>query len=346
MPRSLALLWRMQQLDWKACLPSAFARVARMVIEETLLNPCKRSVQGTFGSQQIALRAMVDVSKWSSQNDWENPAIYERNRARMHVPLRSYTTKDAALRYFTEGPKQASRDRTLSLNSSNGDWSFKLYDKPEDVQQGFWTSGFDDKGWNEVRNRRRLILAFFRGNVCECLYIVECKCSCGLITCKTHAQPKSCFKLGSPGRSVCVPSARFWRLSCCLIDAYWSNAYLWHPWRCPFSQTVELQIEVPGNWETQGHGIPIYTNFQYPWPITAPYVPEDNPTGCYRRWFDVPQEWEKSRSASDLMEESVFWLLYIVSVAPWNESDQEHISSFLSTHAIDYRTGKKNLRTL
>jgi len=48
-------------------------------------------------------------------------------------------------------------------------------------------------------------------------------------------------------------------------------------------------VEVPGNWECQGHGLPIYTNFQYPWPNTAPFVPDENPTGCYRRWFDVPQ---------------------------------------------------------
>ena len=47
------------------------------------------------------------------------------------------------------------------------------------------------------------------------------------------------------------------------------------------------QIEVPGNWETQGHGYPIYTNFQYPFPITAPWVPEENPTGCYRRTFTL-----------------------------------------------------------
>lgn len=61
-----------------------------------------------------------------------------------------------------------------------------------------------------------------------------------------------------------------------------------------------LQIEVPGNWETQGHGTPIYTNFKYPWPVEPPFVPAENPTGCYRRTFDlneldVPADWQQTR---------------------------------------------------
>lgn len=55
------------------------------------------------------------------------------------------------------------------------------------------------------------------------------------------------------------------------------------------------QIEVPGNWECQGHSFPIYTNFQYPWPITAPFVPEDNPTGCYRKHFTISPSWKGKR---------------------------------------------------
>jgi beta-galactosidase len=82
-------------------------------------------------------------------------------------------------------------------------------------------------------------------------------------------------------------------------------------------------IEVPGNWQLQGYGQPIYTNSQYPFPIdprldaavqkmreeaswgdlSAVRLPaealdlpldvpsEDNPTGCYRTWFVIPEEW-------------------------------------------------------
>ncbi|HMN59555.1 MAG TPA: hypothetical protein PJ988_04290, partial [Anaerolinea sp.] len=51
-------------------------------------------------------------------------------------------------------------------------------------------------------------------------------------------------------------------------------------------------ITVPGNWQLQGFpDNPIYTNVAYPFQPNPPYTPEENPTGCYRRVFDVPAEW-------------------------------------------------------
>lgn len=72
-------------------------------------------------------------------------------------------------------------------------------------------------------------------------------------------------------------------------------------------------ITVPGNWELQGFSSPIYTNYIYPWrddnehryTITAktnhkdvpnpPYIPQDNPTGCYLHSFTVPPHFEGKR---------------------------------------------------
>jgi beta-galactosidase len=45
---------------------------------------------------------------------------------------------------------------------------------------------------------------------------------------------------------------------------------------------------VPTNWECQGFGRPHYTNFVYPFPVNPPFVPEENPTGCYRLHFEGP----------------------------------------------------------
>ncbi len=79
-------------------------------------------------------------------------------------------------------------------------------------------------------------------------------------------------------------------------------------------------VAVPGNWQMQGYGRPIYTNVRYPFPIDSRFaqafsqmhrsgkiseralpeealhyplvVPhEDNPTGCYRTSFEVPATW-------------------------------------------------------
>src|SRR5437763_364398 len=45
------------------------------------------------------------------------------------------------------------------------------------------------------------------------------------------------------------------------------------------------KIEVPGNWTMQGYGHPHYTNVIMPFPHKPPHVPDDNPTGIYRRAF-------------------------------------------------------------
>ncbi|WP_017200204.1 glycoside hydrolase family 2 TIM barrel-domain containing protein [Arthrobacter sp. M2012083] len=54
------------------------------------------------------------------------------------------------------------------------------------------------------------------------------------------------------------------------------------------------QIPVPAHWVLEGdgrHGRPIYTNVQFPFPTDAPHVPDENPTGDYRRTFDLPTDW-------------------------------------------------------
>jgi len=62
-------------------------------------------------------------------------------------------------------------------------------------------------------------------------------------------------------------------------------------------------IKVPGNWQIQGHGIPIYVNQTYPFKRDEPRVtsepPEDwtafenrNEVGSYQRSFTIPAGWD------------------------------------------------------
>ena len=51
-------------------------------------------------------------------------------------------------------------------------------------------------------------------------------------------------------------------------------------------------LSVPGMWQLQGYGHPHYTNVQYPFPVDPPRVPTENPTGCYKRDFWVPEQWD------------------------------------------------------
>jgi len=54
-------------------------------------------------------------------------------------------------------------------------------------------------------------------------------------------------------------------------------------------------LPVPGHWQLNGFGAPAYTNRRYPFPVDPPHVPADNPTGDYRRAFEVPQDWQVDR---------------------------------------------------
>ncbi|MEU4612418.1 glycoside hydrolase family 2 TIM barrel-domain containing protein [Streptomyces umbrinus] len=106
----------------------------------------------------------------------------------------------------------------------------------------------------------------------------------------------------APGRGALRP-ARSWLHS----DA--PSRSLNGPWRFRLSPTASVaedfaadgfaddgwdSIPVPSHWVLEGdgaYGRPIYTNIQFPFPIDPPHVPDENPTGDYRRHFDVPADW-------------------------------------------------------
>src|SRR5690606_18214269 len=71
-----------------------------------------------------------------------------------------------------------------------------------------------------------------------------------------------------------------------------------------FNDSSWSDIHVPGNWEVQGFGVPIYVNTSYEFtsPGHSPYwdnpnpplVPEAfNPTGTYRKEFILPDNWQQ-----------------------------------------------------
>lgn len=120
-----------------------------------------------------------------------------------------------------------------------------------------------------------------------------------------------------------------------VLNGRWRFALFPNPLAVPegfaapdFDDAAWDAIAVPGNWQLQGYDRPIYTNVQYPFPVDpelmaamvrmyesfdwrrsmlelqAPpeayarplTVPrEDNPTGCYRLRFAVPQAWKGQR---------------------------------------------------
>lgn len=75
-----------------------------------------------------------------------------------------------------------------------------------------------------------------------------------------------------------------------------------------FSDSKWGKINVPSNWEMEGFGDPLFRNVAAPFKANPPFVPREyNPTGAYRRTFNIPADWngqqiflrlEKAQSAS------------------------------------------------
>ena len=84
------------------------------------------------------------------------------------------------------------------------------------------------------------------------------------------------------------------------LNGSWKFQYTETPAQRPrdfFTTDFDLsgwgRIEVPSNWEREGHGYPIYVNVPYPFKADEPNVPTDkNPVGSYRRNFVIPDSWD------------------------------------------------------
>ncbi|MEU4091786.1 glycoside hydrolase family 2 TIM barrel-domain containing protein [Streptomyces sp. NPDC026673] len=119
------------------------------------------------------------------------------------------------------------------------------------------------------------------------------------------SEPSAYVSDTTPGRGALRP-ARSWLHS----DA--PSRSLNGPWHFRLSPTVPAtddfaaetfdddgwdSIPVPSHWVLQGdgaYGRPIYTNIRFPFPIDPPHVPDENPTGDYRRRFDLPARWSEA----------------------------------------------------
>lgn len=102
-----------------------------------------------------------------------------------------------------------------------------------------------------------------------------------------------------------------WRL----LNGEWRFSFYPAPEAVPASWIAEdcasaVAMPVPSNWQMQGFDTPIYTNVTYPIPVTPPFVPAENPTGCYSLTFDVDAAWLASGQTRIIFEgvNSAFYL--------------------------------------
>lgn len=68
-------------------------------------------------------------------------------------------------------------------------------------------------------------------------------------------------------------------------------------WKTDFDDSGWVKMDVPGMWELNGYGDPLYLNIGYPWlgnyKSNPPVVPtKENHVGSYRRIIEVPADWK------------------------------------------------------
>lgn len=76
-----------------------------------------------------------------------------------------------------------------------------------------------------------------------------------------------------------------------LLNGEWDFAYFNRDIDIPEKIIKWDKITVPSCWQLMGYENPNYTNVNYPYPCDPPFVPDDNPCGVYKRYFDIESKW-------------------------------------------------------
>lgn len=90
-----------------------------------------------------------------------------------------------------------------------------------------------------------------------------------------------------------------------LLNGKWKFRYSGSQTERPkgfFNESYDIsswdEIAVPGNWELQGFGTPLYMNHPFdfhpnskPAPPSADFIPENTPTGSYKTFFNLDEQW-------------------------------------------------------
>jgi beta-galactosidase len=82
------------------------------------------------------------ASPSNAQQRWQDPAIFDINRAPPHATYTPFVDREAALTGTAE-----TSPFVLSLN---GSWKFNWVRRPADAPPDFFEPGFDDSGWDEI----------------------------------------------------------------------------------------------------------------------------------------------------------------------------------------------------
>ncbi len=108
--------------------------------------------------------------------------------------------------------------------------------------------------------------------------------------------------LSFPSKKLALTSEKKYTHNYKNLNGNWKFLFLNAPEYSPegfFKEDFNIdswdEITVPGNWQLQGYGKMHYSDLWYNFPINPPYVPTENPTGIYKRNFNIDESWLKEK---------------------------------------------------
>ncbi len=94
-------------------------------------------------------------------------------------------------------------------------------------------------------------------------------------------------------------------------------------------------LPVPSNWTMHGYSAPWYTNVVMPFENNPPKVPQANPTGVYRRVFELPKDWDGRRVVAHFGGAESVLFLYVNGAFVGMAKDSRLPSEFdLTSHLV------------
>lgn len=99
-------------------------------------------------------------------------------------------------------------------------------------------------------------------------------------------------------------------------------------------------LPVPSNWTMHGYSAPIYTNIKMPFENDPPRVPDENPTGVYRRAWRLPKGWSGRRVILHFGGAESVLAVYVNGVFVGMAKDSRLPNEFDVTHAVHAGTNQ------
>ena len=114
------------------------------------------------------------------------------------------------------------------------------------------------------------------------------------------------------------------------LDGTWQFRYTTSPETLSFDapDSEWCDVTVPDCWTMRGFDRPQYTNVVMPFPELAPEVPAENPTGVYRRSFELSEEWASRRSVLHFEGAESYFVVFVNGVKAGDSKDSRGAAEF------------------